>query len=92
MTYEVRLTAPAERDLRRLTRDVQQRVAERIRTLASDPRPPGAIAVKGQPRDNYRIRVGDLRVGYEVHDASRTVLVWQIGDRGRFYERAIRRR
>lgn len=35
--------------------------------LAEDPRPPGYLKLHGR-REQYRIRVGEYRVVYEIHD------------------------
>lgn len=52
--------------------------------LASDPRPPRCVKLSG--RDNqWRVRAGDYRVVYEVHDAQLLVLVIEIGHRSEIY-------
>lgn len=92
MSYEVGLTPAAERDLKRLPETAQHQIARQIRDLAIEPRPSGIVALKGDAPGTYRLRVGNYRIGYEVDDQLKTVRVWQIGDRKRFYERAKRRR
>lgn len=92
MSYQVRLTPSAEKDLKTLPRQAQPNIVRQLQELADNPRPPGAIRVKSQPPGNYRVRCGDIRVGYEVQDAEQTVIVWQIGDRKRFYDKARRHR
>lgn len=92
MSYQVRMTPAAEKDLKGLPKAVRVQVAKQLRRLAEDPRPPGAAAVKNRLQGDYRVRVGNYRVGYEVDDKQQTVTVWQIGDRKRFYDRARRRR
>lgn len=57
----------AERDLRRLPADIFQRVVPEIKALAQTPRPPGCRKLTGSKSD-YRIRVGDYRVLYEIGD------------------------
>lgn len=92
MSYQVRMTPAAEKDLKGLPKAVRVQVAKQLRRLAEDPRPPGAAPVKNRLQGDYRVRVGNYRVGYEVDDQQQTVTVWQIGDRKRFYDRARRRR
>ena len=92
MSYQVRMTPAAEKDLKGLPKAVRVQVVNQLRKLAEDPRPSGAAPVKNRPQGHYRVRVGDYRVGYEVNDKQHTVTVWQIGDRKRFYDRAKRRR
>lgn len=74
----------AEKVLRRLPRDLKERITVAIFALETNPRPPGAISLKGQ-FDTWRIRVGDWRVIYSVEDEQLTVLVIKIGSRGDVY-------
>jgi mRNA interferase RelE/StbE len=63
---------------------MQRRVAHRIETLGSAPRPTGAEVLKGG-QGELRIRIGDWRIIYVVHDAELLVLVIKIGHRGDVY-------
>ncbi|MBI4081746.1 MAG: type II toxin-antitoxin system RelE/ParE family toxin [Candidatus Lambdaproteobacteria bacterium] len=84
--YEVVYVRTAERDLRKLTRTNQQRVARAVKALATEPRPPGCRRL--QTADvRYRIRVGDLRIVYRVEDERLLVLVIRIDRRDRVYRR-----
>ncbi len=51
-----------------LPRKEQQRVRAAIDLLGETPRPPGCVALTGEA-SAYRVRVGDYRIVYEVHDA-----------------------
>ena len=92
MTYSVEATPHARRELERLSPQMRDRVLSEFVALGADPRPVGAIALRGTAAGSYRLRVGDYRIGYVVDDKARTVSVWEIGDRKRFYQRARRRR
>ena len=59
--YEIVLERAAEKDLRRLSDEVHERVIESISTLASNPRPPGAKKLSGS-KAGYRIPIGHYRV------------------------------
>ena len=52
--------------------DVVDRAMEKIHKLASEPRPDGVVKLKGFD-DEYRIRVGDYRIRYEVDDEKQLV-------------------
>jgi len=78
--YEVLLTSQAQRDLRRLPADVFERVAGVIRALSRTPRPPRCRKIVGS-RSDWRLRIGDYRVVYEVNDASRLVRVMYVRHR-----------
>lgn len=82
--YEVYLERAAERDLRRLSVENFQRIASRIKRLAGDPRPSGCRKITGSESD-WRIRVGDYRVIYEIDDKARSVKVMRVRHRREAY-------
>lgn len=86
MAYRVEITASAERNLARLAPDVRRRVLASIYALSEVLRPPGTIKLAGSARD-WRIRVGDYRVIYEIRDDSLVVLVVEVGHRREVYRR-----
>jgi mRNA interferase RelE/StbE len=57
----------------------------RLERLASTPRPPGCKKLKGGD-DEWRIRVGDYRIVYEIDDTARAVDVTRIAHRREVYE------
>jgi mRNA interferase RelE/StbE len=83
--HEVVLSAPAERDLKRLPAAIFHRVIAAIQTLAANPRPPGARKLHGSGRDDYRLRVGDYRVLYEIDDTARLVRIMRVRHRREVY-------
>lgn len=74
MTYQVVLPKSARKEIQALPATVRDRIIQRVRDLADDPRPPGCVKLKGY-QDIYRIRVGDYRVRYTVRDKDATVVV-----------------
>ena len=82
--YQVLLERSAERDLKRLSANVHDRVIEAIKELAGNPRPPGCRKLVGSQND-WRIRVGDYRVIYEIADAIRIVRVNRVRHRREIY-------
>lgn len=84
MLYRVLVMRSAERDIAALPPPLKRRVATAIGGLASDPRPPGAKLLRGSDR-RWRIRVGDYRVLYLVHDADVLVVVVKVRHRGHAY-------
>ncbi len=82
--YRVLLERSAERDLGRLSSEVHDRVIAAIHELASHPRPPGCRKLVGSTHD-WRIRVGDYRVIYEISDSAREVRVNRIRHRREVY-------
>lgn len=80
MAYRVELAPAAQRDLRRLPREVLARLGGPIRALGEDPRPPGCRKLQGE-RQTWRIRVGPFRVIYDVYDDRSLVLVLKVDRR-----------
>ena len=78
--FEIVIERVAEKELRRLSDEVHDRVIEGISTLAANPRPPGAKKLSGST-GNWRIRVGHYRVLYEIADAIRVVRVYRVRHR-----------
>jgi mRNA interferase RelE/StbE len=72
--YRILFKPSAERAFLALPRDIQKRLDKRLLALRDNPRPPGVKALIGAP-GVLRLRVGDYRVLYEVHDAELIVLV-----------------
>jgi mRNA interferase RelE/StbE len=84
--YEIRLAPAAARDLARLDRRMQRRVATAIDRLAREPRPAGSTKLRGSD-DIWWVRVGKYRVLYQVTDAMLLILVLRIGHRSNAYRR-----
>lgn len=85
VSYRVEIKRSAGKELERLPAADKRRIISRIRTLADDPRPQGAKKLSGE--EKYRIRQGDYRILYEIHDEHITVVVVRIGDRREVYRK-----
>jgi mRNA interferase RelE/StbE len=64
---------------------MQARISRRLVAMEDHPRPSGIKALAGAAAGAYRLRVGDYRVIYEVHDDQVVVLVLAIGHRREIY-------
>jgi len=84
MAYHVVIHHAPERALDRLPSPIAARIERRIDALADQPRPPGCKKLTGL--DAWRIRVGDYRVIYQIHDDRLIVLVVRIGHRREVYD------
>jgi mRNA interferase RelE/StbE len=83
-SYRVALTASAEKELHGLSSKLAVRIISRLEQLAISPRPPGCKKLK--TGDNqWRVRVGDYRIVYEIDDAAKTVDVTRIAHRREVY-------
>lgn len=84
MNYRIEFAPSAAREFRRLPADVRTRISRKIDQLATNPRPPGCKKLAG-PADRWRIRIGDYRVIYDIHDQLLRILVLTVGHRGDVY-------
>jgi mRNA interferase RelE/StbE len=82
--YVVVLAPIAEREWRKLARDIRQRVTRVLLALEGEPRPSGTVKLQASA-DRWRVRVGDHRVIYRVDDETRTVTVLRIAHRREVY-------
>lgn len=82
--YRVEYTPAAARQIRKLNKTVQARLKTQIAMLSENPRPHGSKKLKGF-ENSYRIRVGDYRVIYEIHDDVLLVLIMKMGPRQDVY-------
>ena len=84
--YEVYLERSAENDLKRPPTSTFHRIVHQIKTLAENPRPSGCRKITGSKND-WRIRIGDYRVLYEVNDRAKAVRVMRVRHRREAYRR-----
>lgn len=85
-SYELQFRKSVAKDLRAFPKEDVKRIMQRIRALASDPRPVGCEKLSGQER--YRVRQGSYRIIYEIEDERLIVLVVKIGHRSEVYRRS----
>lgn len=84
MRYTVSLSPAAARQLRKFDPPVRRRLQAAIELLAEDPRPPAAKQLVGGAGE-WRVRTGDYRIVYEIHDAVLIVLVLRMAHRRDVY-------
>lgn len=85
--YDILLTKEAQKDYRKLAKNIVRRVNQCLDTLREDPlRYPQALPLKGTVAGYYRWRVGDWRVIYDVNEDEQIVTVLQITHRRDVYE------
>ena len=83
--YRVLFTKSAERALLKLPRPLANRVREKLTLIAKEPYAQHGNVTKLQNRPGYRLRVGDWRIIYDIHDEELVILVLKIAPRGDVY-------
>ena len=84
MVYRIELKPSAIKSLAEVPQPHRRRIGKKIDGLAKTPRPRGVEKLAGQD-SLYRIRVGDYRVIYRIHDDALLILVVRVGGRGDVY-------
>jgi mRNA interferase RelE/StbE len=84
LSFEVRLSKRANRELSSLQSSIRDRIIARLEELRDDPFPHGVMKLQGR-KNLYRTRVGDYRILYEVLTKAKLVLVDKIDHRGNVY-------
>ena len=86
MRYTVRLNSRNRKTLDRLPNDLYGRVLRKLEALQENPRPTGVEKLAGR-KDLYRVRVGDWRIVYAIHDRELVLVVIRTGHRRDVYRR-----
>ena len=82
--YTVVTTKSFNKAIARLPANWQKRIVAKIKEVAVDS--PNNNLTKLQGRDAaYRLRVGDWRVIYELHDERLVMAILEVGPRGGIY-------
>ena len=83
MTYNLTIRRKAQKQLAKLPLKDYKKVKQTIFNLANEPRPAGAIKLKG--REGWRVRQGNYRIIYEIIDKELVITVLDIDHRKDIY-------
>ena len=84
--YRIVFTKQADRALRKLPRNLAQRIRIKLVQIAESPYGQHNNVTKLQQRSGFRLRVGDWRIIYDVEDDRLVILVLRIAPRGSVYK------
>lgn len=82
--HEVYLERRAEKDLKAINPEDFEKIIEEIKKLQENPRPKGSRKIASS-KDDYRIRVGDYRIIYEVSDKEKQIRIMRVRHRREVY-------
>jgi len=82
-SYRITIKRSASKEIDKIALKDRKRIIIKIRSLASDPRPPGSKKLSGQ--EKYRIRQGDYRILYQIEDGELIIVVVKVGHRRDVY-------
>lgn len=84
MSYTVKLSKEAEKDLKKLDNKARKQVVAKLEELKQDPRH-NAKTLKRDP-NTWSRRVGDYRILYEINKKEVVVTVIRVGHRKEVYD------
>jgi mRNA interferase RelE/StbE len=84
MKYRIEFSPTAERQFKKLPKEVQARLKHRIDILAENPFPRGVKKLSAE-EDLYRLRIGDYRIVYQVQGKALLILILKLGHRKNVY-------
>lgn len=86
MIFKLLLSSAAEKDLKKLEHLVFLRIDQALLSLVENPYKIGTKSLKNSKLAEFRIRVGDFRILYDVYNSNKTVYILRIGHRKDIYK------
>ena len=80
--YSIEWGGRAQKELRRIGPQHGRRILDAVQKLADDPMPDGCRKLRGL-KNEYRIRIGDYRVIYEI--GQDVIMIHKVGHRRDVY-------
>ncbi|OGY18713.1 MAG: hypothetical protein A2900_02310 [Candidatus Chisholmbacteria bacterium RIFCSPLOWO2_01_FULL_50_28] len=83
--YKIYLTTRAEKDFKKLSPQVKERIKTETLRSETSRYPQQFKSLVGNDISQYRLRIGDYRVLYDVYGDDKVVLILRIGHRKDIY-------
>jgi len=84
--FSIEYSKAARKALKAMPRTTARLIMEKVEALATDPMAPNNNVKKLTNHPGYRLRVGDWRVVYLVHEKALLIAVVRIAPRGDVYQ------
>jgi mRNA interferase RelE/StbE len=84
--YSIDYSKASRKAMKSMPRNTARLVMEKIEALAVDPYAPNNNVRKLTNHPGYRLRVGDWRVVYLIHEQELVIVVVRIAPRGEVYQ------
>jgi mRNA interferase RelE/StbE len=84
MAYEIFIEKKAEKDLKRLPKNYQNKIIKKILNLKDNPKPIEARKITSS-KNYYRIKVGDYRIIYEINYKEKRINIFRVRHRKEAY-------
>jgi len=83
--YKIEIKKSAAKEIHKLPQKNLKRVLTKIQSLSGNPRPMDSKKLSAQ--EKYRVRVGQYRILYSIHDDVLIIVVVKVGHRKDIYEK-----
>ncbi|MBI5657676.1 MAG: type II toxin-antitoxin system RelE/ParE family toxin [Geobacter sp.] len=84
--FSIEYSKAARKALKAMPRNTARLVMEKIEALAADPMAPNNNVKKLTNHPGYRLRVGDWRVVYMIHEQALLIAIVRIAPIGEVYQ------
>lgn len=84
MPYELLIERNVEKDLKKLKISLFAKITTKIKELADNPHPQGSRKITGSQND-WRLRIGNYRVLYEIDNKTKTIKIMRVKHRREAY-------
>jgi mRNA interferase RelE/StbE len=84
MPYELLIERNAEKDLKKLEISLFTKITTKIKELADNPHPQDSRKIMGSQND-WRLRIGNYRVLYEIDNKTKTIKIMRVKHRREAY-------
>ena len=84
--HKVELKSGPKKFIKKLQKDLQKQLLDKIALLASNPLPQGVEPIKSKP-ELKRIRSGDYRIVYHIVPNANRIIITHVGHRSDIYKR-----
>ncbi len=82
--YKIEIKKSAVKEISKLPTKELKKILKKIKLLADNPRPFGAIKLSGD--EKFRIRIGNYRILYQIFDKKLIVIVVKVAHRKEVYK------
>jgi mRNA interferase RelE/StbE len=86
MSYTIIISKSIHKQIDSLPDELKMRIVEKVNNLKEEPRPTGIVKLKGYANE-YRLRIGDYRVRYEIDDSNQKIQILQCKHRKDVYRK-----
>lgn len=84
-TFQIQISSRAKKDLRKIAPSAQKRIISAIKLLQENQKPRQFKPLGSHEVAQFRLRVGDYRILYDIYSAKKTILILKIGYRKDIY-------